>query len=420
MKKQNERGRSRKRKERDNKAKIRLISAAVCVVGLLCLTVLYLHMRQPESEEMDSGIAGKVTANAIQMGGEFPSDETVYYGYQWALHNDGRLRQSNGAGPHGGGAVKAGVEGMDIHIEPAWDIYMQSAARRPVTVALIDTGVDISHPELSDAIWTNPGEIPGDGIDNDSNGYVDDINGWNFCSANPQVFIGEEDTHGTHAAGTIAGRWDGKGITGIADSDYVKIMVLKVLESDEGKGSSENVKAAIRYAEANGAEICNLSIGASEYDPELEELMGNSRMLFVVSAGNGDSRGYGYDLDERPAYPASYPSENIITVSNLMFDGSLYESSNFGRISADLAAPGTYILSTLPYGRYGFMTGTSMAAPMVTGTAALAASCNPQRRMAEIRQDILNSVRKTEGLEGKVASRGILDVYGALAQQSSY
>ncbi|WP_314723446.1 S8 family peptidase [Enterocloster bolteae] len=360
-----------------------------------------------------------------------------YYQYQWALKNNGTLRRrealprisaepeaygpginpaaaSQGNGTRiSGNQVTAGVAGIDIGIEAAWDVYSQTTERRTVTVALIDTGVDITHPDLQNAVWVNTDEILGDGIDNDGNGYVDDVNGWNFYSGNNQVFSGREDNHGTHGAGTIAGAWDGQGITGIADSGYVKIMVLKALGSEEGRGVSDNVKQAICYAQENGADICNLSMGADVYDEELEAMIRNSPMLFVVSAGNGDERDRGFDIDARPVYPASYTPENIITVGNLMFDGSLAENSNFGAASVDIAAPGTYILSTVP-GGYGYMSGTSMAAPMVTGTAALIYSCRTDLSLMDVKRAILESARKLDGLSGKTVTGGILDAYAVL------
>lgn len=355
---------------------------------------------------------------------------TSYFEYQWALKNNGTLRrisrtispmgyQRNGPGERPMAVfaetenVTEAVPGIDIGIEQAWNVYEQSTERRPVTVALIDTGVDISHPELQDAIWVNEDEIPGDGIDNDNNGYVDDVHGWNFYDGISQLYASEEDSHGTHGAGTIAGAWNGQGISGIADSSYVKLMVLKALGSEEGSGDSESVKQAIRYAERNGADICNLSLGSLRYDSELEELIRNSRMLFVVSAGNGDMFGRGYDIDAWPVFPASYPEENVITVGNLMFDGNLSESSNYGAAGVDIAAPGTYILSTVP-GGYGFMSGTSMAAPMVTGVAALVYSSRPDLDLAGVRQAILGSARKLDTMEGKTASGGILNAYGAI------
>lgn len=356
-----------------------------------------------------------------------PVSGESYYQYQWALKNSGTLRRifsANRLGQGGdaygpginlaaGEQITTGVAGVDIGIEDAWTVYKQTTERRAVTVALVDTGVDTAHPDLQNSIWVNTDEIPGDGIDNDSNGYVDDVNGWNFYSGNNQLFHGREDNHGTHGAGTIAGAWDGRGMTGIADSNYVKIMVLKALGEEEGRGSSDHVKQAIRYAQENGADICNLSMGTAVYDEELDSMIRNSPMLFVVSAGNGDEQVLGYDIDANPVYPASYTSENIITAENLMFDGSLEESSNYGAVGVDIVAPGTYILSTTA-GGYGFMTGTSMAAPMVTGTAALIYSSRPDLSLADVRRVILESARKIEGLNGKTATGGMLDAYAAM------
>ena len=160
--------------------------------------------------------------------------------YQWAFLNTGELRLV----PSHTAAVDAAIgaitgspalsadgtvrslEGIDINIVPAWKKYDAKSEKRQVIVALIDTGVDITHPELSGSIWTNTGEIPGDGIDNDGNGYVDDVNGWNFVSNSNEICTGEEDSHGTHGAGTIAAAWNNGGIAGITDSTHVKLMVL--------------------------------------------------------------------------------------------------------------------------------------------------------------------------------------------------
>ncbi len=392
-----------------------------------------------------------------------PAAGNSYYQYQWGLKNDGSLQRiisprnpresgtdqteshmwdeapgQGGAssGDNGDGHVPASgdqaqgpgtllpeteaaqritdsVPGIDINIEAAWNIYEQTPERRSVTVAVIDTGVDIGHEELRGSIWLNEDEIPGDGIDNDGNGYIDDVNGWNFYSDSSQVFAGGEDDHGTHGAGTIAAAWDGQGITGIADSRYVKIMVLKVLGSQEGKGISTNVKRAVRYAQDNGADICNLSIGTTTYDEELRNMIRSSPMLFVVSAGNGESADAGYDIDAVPMYPASYPEDNIITVGNLMFDGSLDESSNYGAVSVDIAAPGTHVLGAVP-GGYAFMTGTSMAAPMVSGTAAFVYSCRTDLNLLQVREAILRSARYSQQLEGKISTSGMLDAMGAI------
>lgn len=365
-----------------------------------------------------------------------------YIPYQWALKNDGRIRRVqsrlnvesldkiyvhiNEAGRIDGVRLPAlgpsnfdqittqAVSGVDINIEEAWNAYSQAPSKRPVTVAIIDTGVDISHPELSQAIWVNEDEIPGDGIDNDQNGYIDDINGWNFFSDSSQVYVGDEDSHGTHGAGTIAAARGNGGIAGITDNQYVKIMVLKALGTQEGMGSTEDVLAAIQYAQANGASICNLSFGSDHLDPSITQAIQSSNMLFVVAAGNGDSRQIGYDIDTNPIYPASLDAPNIISVANLMFDGNLDESSNYGPVSVDLAAPGSYILSTITGNGYGYMSGTSMSAPMVTGVAAMVYSACPQLDLAGVKQVLLDSARPMESLNGKVLTGGMLDAGAAM------
>lgn len=312
--------------------------------------------------------------------------------------------------------VTPSLAGIDINILPAWEQYDAKAPeeKRQVIVAVIDTGIDYSHPELQQAMWTNPGEIPGDGIDNDQNGYIDDIHGWNFHTNSPTIYSGTEDSHGTHTAGTIAAARGTGGVAGITDNQYVKLMSLKALGGPLGIGSPDAVIRAIHYAEANGASICNLSLGSSAYSEELAEAIKNSSMLFVIACGNGDSRGQGYDTDTDPIYPASLPYDNVISVASLLFDGNLAASSNFGAVSVDLAAPGSYILSTAPGGGYAFMTGTSMAAPMVTGVAAMLYSYRTDLSLSDLKHVLIQSARPLASLQGKTVSGGMLDAYAAL------
>lgn len=371
------------------------------------------------------------------------SSGDAYARYQWGLKNDGELqylelknkfRYSNpslaaridlanqlgvpspvpGPGAYELETTDA-VKGMDINILPAWEQYDASTEEhRKVIVAVIDTGIDYTHPELKNAMWINEDEIPGDGIDNDGNGYVDDVYGWNFFHNDNDVYTGAEDNHGTHAAGTIAASRGSMGIAGITDNSYVKLMSLKALGSEYGVGDEEAVIAAIRYAQANGASICNLSFGTEVYYPNLEKVMKESNMLFIIAAGNGDENGVGYDINQTPDYPSSYKLPNAISVANLMFDGGLAESSNYGVGVVDIAAPGTYIVSTTTANGYGFMTGTSMAAPMVTGAAAFLYSYRTDLDLAGVKAALLNSVRKSEALEGKITSGGVVDLYAAM------
>lgn len=362
-----------------------------------------------------------------------------YATYQWGLKNDGEfemieifkrfqfvddfyqskngdssIRIPNPVGPDSMEMRKTMAQkGVDINILPAWELYESAENKRDVIVAVIDTGIDVTHPDLADSMWVNSGEIPGDGIDNDNNGYVDDVYGWNFYGGNNILYNGKEDTHGTHAAGTIAASRDNGGIVGIGDNRHIKVMSLKALGGSEGSGSPEDVIAAIRYAEANGASICNLSFGSGEYSEELAQTMADSSMLFVVAAGNGDELGIGFNIDTSPVYPASFPSANIISVANMMFDGALDTSSNFGTRDVDIAAPGSYILSTAPENGYAFMSGTSMAAPMVTGVAAMLYSYRTDFTLTDVKNVLLASARKSDLLSGRVTCGGMLDAYAA-------
>lgn len=357
-----------------------------------------------------------------------------YNEYQWGFLNNGLFRlidQNRGAetlfqnltsrtgGPVYGPEVDSrgttfAKAGMDINLTSARAAYDAVEGKTETIVAVIDTGIQIDHEELSGGIWINTDEIPGDGADNDGNGYVDDVNGWNFYAGNNQLYSGREDNHGTHSAGTIAAAQNGKGITGICDPSYVKIMPVKVLGTEEGIGTPEHVAQAIRYAEANGASICNLSFGTVRFNQELYDTMKNSGMLFVVAAGNGDKSGKGINIDESPVYPAAFDLDNIISVASMRLDGNLDPSSNYGLSGVDLAAPGKYILSTISGNQYAYMSGTSMAAPMVTGAAAMIKSAYPDTDTGKLRELILSSVRKNSAMDGKTATGGMLDAGRAM------
>ena len=357
---------------------------------------------------------------------------------QWALNNDGTFQleeQENrypvfdnpfeipsapwqwiapwwmwSAGGTSAGSIQVqAVPGIDTGAEEAWSLY--DGGSRDVVVALVDTGIDYTHEDLAGRIWINQDEIPGNGIDDDGNGYIDDVYGWNFYSGTNDVYAGTEDTHGTHGAGTIAANaGNGVGIAGIVQSDHVKVMAVKALGGSDGSGTTASIIQAIQYAEANGAQICNLSLGSSQNDPALYRTMASSDMLFVVAAGND-----GTDLETSPSYPASYDLDNVISVANIRYDGELDPTSSYGAASVDLAAPGSYILSTTPGGTYSYMTGTSMAAPMVSAAAAMVYSAFPNATLADVKDILLASVQKLDSLTGLTAAGGMLDLGAAMA-----
>ena len=380
---------------------------------------------------LDKGLAYAGTTEVVYKAfDDKVSFSDKYFIYQWGMENRGDFKYNEQVG---GKLVKQpvtsvkAVSGIDISLPEARAKY--SGGRRETIVAIIDTGVDYRHEDLQNVLWVNKGEIPGNGIDDDGNGYVDDVNGWNFYDDNNVIYNGKDDAHGTHIAGTIVANNNTKGVTGIAGNSTVKIMVLKALGGDDESGSTSGIIDAIKYAESMGATICNFSFGTDKPDRYLEEAIKDSDMLFVVAAGNGDENtGIGYNIDTRPIYPASYRYNNIITVANLQADGNLHTSSNYSNNHVDLAAPGARILSTIDTASfnagyasgkmsspYAYMTGTSMAAPYVVGTAALLYSDFPGITISQVRQSILGGVKVLPELVGKVSTGGMLNADGAYA-----
>ena len=313
------------------------------------------------------------------------------------------------------------TSGYDINIEPVWSLFSNG---RPVTIAIVDTGIDIHHPDLQGIIYTNNAEISGDGIDNDRNGYVDDINGWNFIEQSNDVTdyeqSSEENDHGTHCAGIIGAGVNSTGIAGVASNTSIKILPIKVLGGEDGYGSTLDIISGIKYAEKMGAQICNLSLGfeatntSSSADSILKNTILNSNMVFVVASGNGDRNYNGINNDTTPTYPASYDCENIISVANLTPTGTLNSSSNYGLKSVDIAAPGTCIYSTITDNNYDYFTGTSMSAPMVAAGLAEIYSYNTDISMLQASKILLKTAKPVSALSGKISTGGMLDVYRAL------
>jgi thermitase len=307
----------------------------------------------------------------------------------------------------------SGTLDADIDAPEAWDA---TTGLPGTVVAVIDTGVDVSHPDLKNNIWTNPGETAGDGIDNDSNGYVDDVNGWDFFRNENTVFdAADGDAHGTHVAGTIAAEGNNRD----AQNNYVgvvgvnwkaQIMPLKFLGPNGG--STANAIKALDYAVKEGAKISNNSWGGGSFSQALKDALINADSaghLFVTAAGNGGADQVGDNNDSYPSYPASYDNQNVVSVAATDSKDALASFSNYGATSVDLAAPGIYTYSTLPGNTYGYKSGTSMATPHVTGVAALIKSKYSTLDDAGIKAKLLQSVDKVSSLSSKVASGGRLN-----------
>jgi subtilisin family serine protease len=313
-----------------------------------------------------------------------------YYPQLWGLNNTGQT---------------GGTPDADIDAPEAWDIQTGDPN---LVIGVIDTGVDYNHPDLVGNIWTNPGETAGDGIDNDGNGYIDDIRGWDFAyNDNDPIDL---QSHGTHVAGTIAGKGNnGVGVTGVAWN--AKILPLKFLD-DGGYGDTSNAILALNYATAKGVKITNNSWGGGGYSQGLYDAIntaGQQGALFIAAAGNSSSNN-----DLWPAYPASYDLPNIISVASTDHNDALSYFSNYGLNSVDLGAPGSDIYSTTPGGSYGYKSGTSMASPHVAGGAALVWSQNPTWTAQEVKNRLLDTTDAKPALNGITVSGGRLNVNNAL------
>ena len=317
-----------------------------------------------------------------------------------------KLYNLNNTGQTGGAADS------DIDASEAWG---STTGSPDAVVAVIDTGVDIDHPDLKDNVWTNADEVPGNRVDDDKNGYTDDVHGWDFRNEDASVFDADEGSHGTYVAGVIAAEGNnGIGITGV--NWRTSVMPLKFVGPDGGY-VSDSVEA-INYALAEGVGISNNSYGCagcfSQTQFDAIKRADAAGHLYVASAGNGGGDTVGDDNDTTPHYPDGYDSPNIISVAATDYRDALAGFSNYGAASVDLAAPGVNILSTLPRNTYGVGSGTSIAAPHVTGVAALLKSKLPASDDAQLKDQILRSVDKRANLAGKTGSGGRLNAAAAL------
>jgi subtilisin family serine protease len=255
------------------------------------------------------------------------------------------------------------------------EVWAKGYTGQGIVVAVIDTGVDYTHPDLDGNIWTNTGEIPDDGIDNDGNGFIDDVRGWDFTNRDNNPM--DDDGHGTHVAGTIAAERNGFGVTGVAYD--AKIMPVKVLGPDGG--SYADVAAGIRYAANNGAQVINLSLGGSVSSSVVADAVRYAveKGAVVVMAAGNEGR-------SQPGFPANLARTYGIAVGAIDQSDRLASFSNrAGRTTLDyVVAPGVGIRSTTPNNTYSTYSGTSMATPHVAGVAALILSANPTLTPAQV------------------------------------
>jgi subtilisin family serine protease len=365
-----------------------------------------------DSCSINNGNAKHKTINSFNYLDTYSANEikTINGTNQWAFKNDGSFSEFHNDLSSWGGSDFIPVLGVDVN----FDIHdFEYKKIRPVVIAIIDTDIDMSHKALKNRIWKNTEEIPSDKIDNDKNGYIDDINGWNFYDDNNSLNRPYQDGsfHSTYIAALLVGNDDKIKFTGMLSYIDSTVMCLKVLSGENSVGRSSDICKAIEYAEKNGANICCLALSTTTDSNEIKNSIRESNMLFIVSAGNN-----GINIDDSPSYfPASYNFENMITVADLRCDGLLSETSNFGKFYVDVAAPGTDILSACPNNQYIYCSGTSFAVPFVAGEAALIYS-ESTRILAppEIKNIILSTTKQLDDLRGKLRIPGIIDVSRAL------
>lgn len=332
------------------------------------------------------------------------NDPYVSGGYLWGMYGD----------------VGSPVNRYGSQASEAWNAGFTGNSN--IFVAVLDEGIQINHPELAPNIWTNPFD-PVDGVDNDGNGYIDDVNGWNFAANTRQVFDASGDEHGTHVAGTIGARGgNGSGIAGV--NWNVKIISGKFLGPDGGStlDAVEAIDYFIALKNRHGLNLVaiNASWGGSGYSRALHEAViraAKAGILFIAAAGND-----GADNDSTAFYPANLDTRvgtravaqaaynNVISVAAIDRNGALAGFSNYGLTNVHIAAPGVDILSSIPGSQFGYMNGTSMAAPHVTGAVALYASTHPAVSAEAIREALLGAVLPTSSVIGKTVTGGRLNL----------
>ena len=364
-------------------------------------------------------IASAVRDLEADLAVEFAEPNWVYQ--HTATSNDPYYTNGSLWGMYGDASTPANAFGSQA--AELWAVNGQNCSTS--WVGIIDEGYMYTHEDLAPNAGTNPGEVPGNGRDDDGNGLVDDVYGWDFDGNNSSVFDGTGDDHGTHVAGTIgAVGGNGAGVAGVCWN--VRLMSAKFLGT-RGGTTANAVKAVDYFTDLKSRHGLNFvatnnSWGGGGYSQALFDAIQRANaanILFVAAAGNGGTDGVGDNNDVTPSYPASYASANIISVASITSTGAMSSFSNYGATSVDLGAPGSSIYSTLPKSSkgkvisgYGAYSGTSMATPHVTGAAALYAARHPGSSAAQIKGAILGSTVPTASLAGRTVTGGRLNVSG--------
>ena len=343
-----------------------------------------------------SGIFEYVEPDWIVYTNDTPSDIAFTDGTLWGLQNIGQ---------------DGGTSGVDINVVPAWELTTGS---KSVVIGVVDTGIRYTHQDLAANMWINEEEVVGDGIDNDSNGYIDDIYGINAITGSGDPM--DDNDHGTHCAGTIgAAGNDGSPHVGVALN--VKLMALKFLNSQGSGAVSDSIKC-IEYGIEKGATILSNSWGGGGFSQALDDAISaanNAGIIFIAAAGNASNNN-----DISQSYPANHDFPNVISVAAIDRNGALASFSNYGLIKVDIGAPGVSIYSTTSSSdtSYNSFDGTSMAAPHVSGVAALIASYHPGIGVTEMRQRILNTARPVFALNSVTATGGVIDALAAISAEA--
>ena len=301
-----------------------------------------------------------------------------------------------------------------IGAKKLWDFDIDCS---DVTVGVMDSGIQTNHEDLIDNIWVNTGEIADDGIDNDGNGYIDDIYGWNCGDSNGDVSY--VSNHGVHVAGIVSAVTDNsKGVASVARN--AKIASIKIFNSS-GKSTLSYIIEGINYAKKNDINIINCSFGGAGWGSTSVSIVKSAieavpDIFFVIAAGNIATSTPQPDNDQTAVYPSQLTKDldNVISVANTTSSDELSSTSHYGATSVDIAAPGTVIYSTIPTSSYGTMSGTSMATPMVASAVAVMRAVNPNISAKEIKETLCSSSDKLSALTGKVISGGRLNAYNAV------